>query len=154
MSKIIAKNRLAYRDYRILDKYEAGLVLKGYEVKAIREGNINLKGGYVTLKQTKKELPEVWLINANIPLYSKASVKIKYDPTRSRKLLLKKSEIKDLIGKRQEKNLTFIPLTVYSKRGRLKLTVGLGRSKKKHDKREDIKKRESDRAIQRALRQK
>ena len=154
MAKLLSKNRLAYRDYSILDQYEAGLVLKGYEVKAIREGNINLKGSYVTLKQTSKDIPEVWLINANIPLYSKASPHLKYDPVRSRKLLLKRSEIKDLIGKKQEKNLTFIPLTVYSKRGRIKLMVGLGRSKKKHDKREDIKKRESDRAIQRALRQK
>jgi len=154
MGKIIAKNRLAYRDYAILEEYEAGLVLRGYEAKAIREGNINLKGSYVTLKQTRKTLPEVWLINANIPLYSKSNPNIKYDPTRSRKLLLKKSEINDLIGKKQEKNLTFVPLTVYSKRGKIKLRVGLGRSKKKFDKRQDIKKREADRAIQRALRQK
>lgn len=153
MGKFITKNRLAYRDYSILDTYEAGLVLKGYEVKAVREGSINLKGSYVTLKQTKKDIPEVLLLNANIALYSKANPKIKYDPIRSRKLLLKKSEIKELIGKKQE-NLTFVPLTVYSKRGKIKLTVGLGRSKKKHDKREDIKKRESDRAIRRALRQK
>ncbi len=154
MGKFLAKNRLAYRDYKILDTFEAGLVLKGYEVKAIREGGANLKGAYVTLKQTRKDIPEVWLINANIPLYSKASPKIKYDPTQSRKLLLKKSEINDLIGKKQEKGLTFVPLTFYSKRGRIKLTIGIGRSKKKHDKREDLKKRDAERDIRRALRQK
>ena len=154
MSKIIAKNKRAFFDYLILDKIEAGLVLHGHEVKAVRAGNINLKGSYVTLKQTRKNLPEVWLINANIPLYSKANPSLRHDPTRSRKLLLKKSEIRDLIGKKQEKNLTFVPLTVYSKRGRIKITVGLGRSKKKTDKREDIKKQEAERSMRRALREK
>ncbi|MFC1617746.1 SsrA-binding protein SmpB [Patescibacteria group bacterium] len=154
MGKILAKNKRAYFDYTILDKTEAGLVLAGHEVKSIREGNVNLKGAYVTLKdQPGNRLPEAYLINAHISLYSKASLE-DYDPTRSRKILLKKSEISQLLGKRQEKGLTMVPLTMYSKRGKIKLTVGLGRVKKKQDKRQDIKKREDKRSIERALRNK
>lgn len=154
MPKIIAKNKRAYFDYVILDKYEAGLMLKGFEVKSVREGNINLKGAYATLKQINKALPEVWLINAHIPLYSKSDPTLPHDPIRSRKLLLNKREIRELIGKIKQKHLTLLPLTVYSKHGKIKVELGLGKGKKKHDKRQDLKAKEDKRAMQRAVRQK
>ena len=149
MKKII--NKRARYDYEILDKFEAGLVLKGVEVKSIKQGNISLKGAYVTLKKTKKELPEAWLINAHISKYPPAGKQSYYDPERSRKLLLKKKEINYFIGKKQEQGLTIIPLSVYTKKGRIKLEIGLGKGKKKHDKRETIKKRDTERKIRRAL---
>ncbi len=156
MGDTLAKNKRAFFDYEILEKFEAGLVLKGLEVKSIREGQISLAGSYIVLKQDKNgaKLPSVWLINASIPRYAKANKNIPYDPLRSRKLLLKKSEIRQLIGKKQEKGLTTIPLTVYSKRGKIKISFGLGRGKKKYDKRQDMKKREDEANIRRVLRHK
>ena len=156
MGKILAKNKRAFFDYEIIEQFEAGLVLKGLEVKSIRGGQISLAGSYIVLKQLggKAKLPSAWLINASVPRYSKASEDIPYDPTRSRQLLLKKSEIRQLIGQKQEKGLTAIPLTVYSKRGKIKIGFGLGRGKKKYDKRQDMRKREDEAKIQRALRQK
>lgn len=153
----MAKNKRAFFDYEIIDKFEAGLVLKGMEVKSIRQGQISLAGSYIILKQPRRaesKLPGVWLINASIPRYAKASKNIPYDPLRSRQLLLKKSEIRQLIGQKQEKGLTAIPLTVYSKRGKIKIGFGLGRGKKKYDKRQDMKKREDETKMRRALRQK
>lgn len=156
MGKILAKNKRAFFDYEIIEQFEAGIVLKGLEVKSIRQGQISLAGSYIVLKQSRAitALPSAWLINASIPRYAKASKDIPYDPLRSRQLLLKKSEIRQLIGQKQEKGLTAIPLTVYSKRGRIKISFGLGRGKKKYDKRQDMKKREDEAKIRRALRQK
>lgn len=156
MGKILAKNKRAFFDYEIIEQFEAGLVLKGMEVKPIRQGQISLAGSYIVLKQTDRgaKLPGAWLINASVPRYSKASKNIPYDPLRSRQLLLKKSEIRQLIGQKQEKGLTAIPLTVYSKRGKIKISFGLGRGKKKYDKRQSMKKREDDANIRRALRHK
>lgn len=149
--KNLAYNKRARYDYDILEKFEAGLILTGAEVKSIKQGNISLKGSYVTLKKTDKELPEAWLINTHISKYKPAGDQPDYDPERSRKLLLNKSEIKQLIGKKQEQGLTIIPLSVYTKRSRIKLKIGLGRGKKKYEKRESIKKREADKKIRRAL---
>ena len=143
---ILAVNKRANFDYEISDVYEAGLVLFGHEVKSIKTGHISLKGSFVTLKSGKKN-SELYLVNAHIPLYNKATTIKSYEPTRPRKLLLHKNEIKKLIGKRQEQGLTLIPMKVYTKRGLIKLEFGVGRGKKKVDKRETIKKREIDRQI-------
>lgn len=140
-------NRKARYDYEILETWEAGLALKGFEVKAIKTGHISLVGAYAVIKNE-----EAFLLNANIPAYQNANTPQDYDPIRSRKLLLNKSEIKSLIGKTQQKGLTLIALRVYTKRGRIKLEIGLARGKKKYDRREDIKKREAAREIQRAVR--
>jgi len=152
---ILAKNKRANYDYKILSTYEAGLVLLGCEVKSIKTGHISLKGSYVTLKQSKKlnKLPELYLINAHIPLYKFSNLS-GYDPYRSRKLLLKKGEISRLIGKKQEQGLTLIPIKIYTKNRLIKLEFGLGQGKKKYDKREDIKKREVDKKMRQSMRQK
>ncbi|MCM8787562.1 MAG: SsrA-binding protein SmpB [Candidatus Omnitrophica bacterium] len=147
--KTLAFNRRAKHDYKISETFEAGLVLTGQEVKSAKQGNVSLKGSYVTIKNN-----EAWLLNAYITPYKMAGPLPGYDPTRSRKLLLKKSELKSLIGKKQEKGLTLVPLCIYNKKGLLKLEFGIGRGKKKYDKREDIKKKEARRKIERALRNK
>jgi len=136
-------------DYHILETYEAGLVLTGYEVKAIKTGLISLKGSYVAIKNE-----EVWLINAFIPPYQPKNTPADYQPDRTRKLLLNKKEIKGLIGRSKQKGLTLIPLRVYTKKGKIKLGFALGRGKKQFDKRRKIKERENKRTIDRALREK
>ncbi len=143
----LAVNKRARFDYDISDKFEAGIVLLGYEVKSIKTGHISLKGSFVTLKKNKKGNTEFFLVNAHIPLYEKATTIESYNPTRQRKLLLHKKEINRLIGKKQEQGLTFIPLKVYTTRGFVKLGFGIGRGKKKYDKRNAIKKRDTDRKI-------
>lgn len=143
----LAFNKRANFDYEISDKYEAGLVLFGHEVKSVKTGHINLAGSFVTVKNTGKNIPELLLVNAHIPLYAKADPKTVYEPTRPRKLLLHKNEIKKLIGKKQEQGLTLVPIKVYTKRSLIKLEFGIGRGKKKIDKRETIKKRDIDRQI-------
>ena len=144
----IAVNKRARYDYEILEKYEAGLILLGHEVKSVKSGHVSLKGGFVTIKSIKgRQWPELYLTNAHISLYKRAGTVKDYEPTRPRQLLLKKSEIKHLIGKRQEKGLTLVPLKIYTKHSLIKLEFGIGRGKKKFDKREIIKKREIDRKI-------
>jgi len=143
----LAVNKRANFDYEIADKYEAGLVLFGHEAKSVKTGHINLAGSFVTIKSAGKSISELYLINAHISLYAKASTVKAYEPTRPRKLLLHKNEIKKLIGKKQEQGLTLVPLKVYTKRSLIKLEFGVGRGKKKTDKRETIKKREVDRQI-------
>lgn len=142
----LAYNRRAQFDYQILDKYGAGLVLTGQEVKSIKAGHISLQGAFVIIKNE-----EAFLINANVPPYQPKNAPPDYEPTRNRKLLLHKSELKSLIGKTKQKGLTLVPLKVYTKRGKIKLEFGLARSKKKFDKREIIKKRETEREMRRAL---
>lgn len=144
---ILATNKRAYYDYEIKEKFEAGIVLFGHEVKSVKTGHINLKGGFVTLKRTGRELPELYLTNAHIPLYKFAGVIKSYDPYRPRKLLLKKNEIKYLVGKRQEQGLTLVPLKIYTKHSLIKLEFGIGKGKKKADKREAIKKRDVEREM-------
>ncbi len=145
---IYATNKRANFDYEILEKYEAGIILTGYEVKSVKTGHINLKGSFVTLKNSsKKELPGPYLTNCHIPLYKHAGKINDYDPYRSRKLLLKSTEIKRILGKKQEKGLTLIPIKVYNKRNLIKLEFGIGKGKRKIDKREDIKKKDMERRI-------
>ena len=145
----LATNPRAKFDYHILEKFEAGIVLFGHEAKAIKNNRMSLKGSYVTINNE-----EAWLINTQISPYQPKNTPKEYDPTRSRKLLLHKKEINSLIGKTKQKGLTLMPLRVYTKRNRIKLEFALAKGKRKTDKREKIKKRETDRKIDRALRDK
>lgn len=143
----ITINKKAYFDYEILETFEAGVVLSGQEVKAVKNNQINLKGSYVVIKNG-----EAFLLNAHISPYKKAGILKDYNPERSRKLLLNKKELKHLIGKSQEKGLTILPLKVYTKgRGKIKIEIGIGKGKKKYEKRETIKKREVEREIKQKL---
>ncbi len=143
-----AINKRAKFDYEITDKFEAGIVLAGHEVKSIKTGHISLKGAFVTMRQgIDKKIPEFYLTNCHIPLYKHAGEMLNYDPARSRKLLLKKAEIRQLIGKTKEKGLTLVPIRVYNKNSLIKLEFGVGKGKTKIDKRETIKKREIDRKL-------
>jgi SsrA-binding protein len=142
---VLAVNKRASFDYEVLDKYEAGIVLAGHEVKAVRAGNVNLKAAYVVMQAGKGGLPEAFLINAHVSLYKYASTIKDYDPTHSRKLLLKAKEINYLMGKSKEQGLTLVPLSIYTKSRFLKLEFALARGKKKYDKREDLKKKDLDR---------
>jgi len=148
----LAENKKAYFNYQMLEKFEAGISLIGQEVKSIKSGRINLAGSYVVLKQPfRGKCPEVFLIGANVPPYQPKNIPADYNPERSRKLLLKKSEIKYLIGKVKQKGLTLVPLKVYTKRGRIKLEFGIAKGRKMVDKRELIKKRATDREIRREM---
>lgn len=151
--KILAENRKAYFNYQILEKFEAGLSLLGQEVKSLKTFGVNLAGNYIILKQsTGGGYPEVFWIGANIPPYQPRNIGANYNPERDRKLLLKKSEIKYLIGKSRQRGLTFIPLKIYTIRsGKIKLEFAIAKGKKKFDKREQIRKREIEREIQREL---
>ncbi len=145
--KVLGVNRRARFDYEILETFEAGLALLGHEVKAIKTGHVSLLGAYVVIKNE-----EAFLLNATIPPYQPKNAPPDYDPERSRKLLLKKKEIRYLIGKTKEKGLTLVPLEVYtSERGLIKLKFGVGKGKKQIDKRELIKRREVKRKIARTL---
>lgn len=144
--KVFAENKKAYFNYEILEKFEAGIVLIGQEVKSIKSGRINLAGSYVVLRSG-----EFLLVGCKIPAYQPKNAPPDYDEERSRKLLLKKSEISYLAGKTNQKGLTFIPLKVYTKAARIKMEFGLARGKKQFDKRETIKKRELQREIDREL---
>ncbi|MFC1613040.1 SsrA-binding protein SmpB [Patescibacteria group bacterium] len=139
-------NKRAKYDYEILETYEAGLVLSGFEVKAVRQGKMNLKGSYVTLKNEGNSI-SAYLLNAHISPYQPANTPDDYNPTRLRRLLLKKKELNSLVGKTKQKGLTLIPICVYNKRKRIKLEFAIGKGKKKIDKREAIKKRDIDREI-------
>jgi SsrA-binding protein len=145
---VLAQNRNARFDYEVLKKIEAGLVLSGQEVKAIRSGRISLRGSYVVVKNN-----EVFLIGCLIPAYQPKNAGPGYNPNRTRKLLLKKAEIKSLIGKTKLKGLTLVPLRVYTVGGLIKIEIALARGKKKSDKRETIRKREAAREIGRRLKQ-
>lgn len=138
----LATNRQARHDYEILDTLEAGLVLTGQEVKSVRGGGMKLQGSYVTIAAG-----ELWLMGGHIPKYPAAGPLPDYDPTRKRKLLIHKRELRKLIGKIKEKGLTLVPLRVYTRRAKLKLEFGVGRGKKEYEKRAIIKKREVDREI-------
>lgn len=144
--KDLAENRRAHFDYEILETYEAGMELLGTEVKAIKTGKGNLTGSFAVVKNN-----EVFLLNANIPPHQPKNAPKDYDPQRTRKLLLKKSEIKELLGKTAQKGLTLVPLKMYNKRNKIKILIGLARNKKTRDKREDIKKRDVDREVKRTL---
>ncbi len=150
--RVLAENKKAYFNYEILEKFNAGVSLVGQEVKSLRERGVNLAGNYVVLKQSSlKRHPEVFWIGANIPPYQPQNAPSYYESERSRKLLLKKSEIRYLIGKIKQKGLTLIPLKIYTNDSKIKLEFALVKGKKKFDKRELIKKREVESEIQRAL---
>jgi len=144
--KVYAVNKKAYYDYEILETYEAGISLLGPEVKAIRNNRVSLNDAYCKIKNS-----EVFVINMNITPINPNSFFERFDPLRERKLLLKKNEIKRLIGKVKEKGLTLIPLKVYSKNRWIKLEIALVKGKTSYDKRQAIKKKEEQREIQRLL---
>jgi len=144
--KPFAINKKARFDYQILKTWSAGLVLYGHEVKAIKSGKASLKASFVTMLNK-----ELWLLNTRVAPYQPKNTPPDYDPERSRKLLLGKNEIKSLIGRLKQKGLTLVPLKLYNKKGRIKLEFGLGKGRKKYDKRELIKKREVKREIERIL---
>lgn len=143
---VLAKNKQAYFDYSIEQELEAGIVLSGQEVKSVKSGNISLKGAHVLVRGT-----EAFLVNTHISPYKYAGDVVGYDPTRSRKLLLKKKEISSLIGKAKEQGMAVVPLEMYTKKGLIKVKLGIGRGKKKYDKRAVIRKREDERKIARVM---
>jgi SsrA-binding protein len=143
----IVENRKAFHDYFIEERYEAGLVLEGWEVKAIRAGRVQLKEAYVILNKA-----EPFVIGMHVSALPTASTHIHPDPTRSRKLLMRAEEIRRLVGKVEQRGYTLVPLDLHYSKGRVKLAVGLGKGKKQHDKREAKKERDWQREKQRLLR--
>jgi SsrA-binding protein len=146
--KVVATNREAYHNYHILETYECGIALTGTEVKSIREGRCNLKDSYGQVREG-----EAWLLNAHISPYSHGN-RENHEPTRTRKLLLNKSEINRLLGKTQEKGLTLVPTRMYFKNGRIKLELAVAKGKKLYDKRETERRRETDREVRAAMKEK
>lgn len=144
--KVFAFNRAASHNYFLFDKYEAGVALRGTEVKSIREGRASLKDSYAAVKEN-----EVWLLNCHISPYSHGN-RQNHDPLRPRKLLLRKTEIRRLVGKTVERGFTLIPLQLYLKKGKIKCEIALAKGKHTHDKRESLRRKESDREAQSALR--
>jgi SsrA-binding protein len=143
----VADNRKAGFDYHLLDHYEAGVVLLGTEVKAIREGMVNLRDSYVRI-----EKGEPWLFKVHIGQYSHSGSSA-HDPERKRKLLLNAHELRKLVGKTAEKGLTVVPTKLYFKNGRLKVGIALAKGKKAHDKRETMKRRDADRETRAAVKE-
>jgi SsrA-binding protein len=144
--KLIAENRRARHEYHLSDRVEAGLVLTGTEVKALRAGKADLAKAYATVRDG-----EAWLVGLHVPPYEQASLGA-HDPHRDRKLLLHAREIDSLGGKVKERGLTLVPTRLYFKYGRVKVELALGRGKELHDKRRDIANREAQRQMERALR--
>lgn len=145
--KLIAQNRKARYEYAILDTIEAGIVLKGTEIKSIRAGRINLKDGYASIREG-----EIWLYNVHISPFEQGN-QFNHDPLRPRKLLMKKKQIDSLIGETKQGGITLIPLKVYLKNGFAKVLIGLAKGKKQYDKRETIKRRDQDRELRRAVKE-
>lgn len=143
---IIQENKKAWHDYSILEKYEAGLVLTGSEVKSLRDRNVQLKDSYIVFKGD-----EAYLHNAHISEYKSSSYN-NHEPERQRKLLLNRKELEEIFGALQEKGLSCIPLKIYFKNGRAKLEVALAKGKKSHDKREAIKKRDVEAQLRQTMR--
>ncbi len=139
-----AENRKARFEYEILEKYEAGIELLGAEVKSVRGGQMSLEGSFVIIRGG-----EAFLINANIPPYQMKNTPADYDPLRNRKLLLTKKELAVLAGSEKNKSLTIVPLSLYNKGRKIKAGIALVKGKKKFDKRETLKKRDTDREIRR-----
>jgi len=137
---LLAENRRARFDYEITNVIEAGIELKGYEVKAVKTGRFELSGSYAVIRHG-----EVWLMNAKIPPYQAGNTPEDYDPARSRRLLLHQEETKELIGNLQEKGKALVPIEAHLAHGLIKISLGFGRAKKKGDKRESIKKRDLER---------
>ena len=147
MTKEVAVNRQAFHNYEILERLEVGIVLTGTEIKAARDGRVNLKDAYGLVKSG-----EVWLLNCHISPYSHGNY-ANHDPLRTRKLLLNRSEIRKLIGRTTEKGLTLIPLRLYLKDGRLKCELALAKGRKLHDKREVSRMKTIDKEARQAISQ-
>ena len=145
--RLLADNRKAHHDYHILHTYEAGIVLLGTEVKSIREGRVNLRDSFARV-----EGGEVFIYNIHVSPYSHRGY-ADHEPTRRRKLLLHKGEIRRLIGKTVERGMTLVPVRMYLKNGRVKVVVGVAKGKKTYDKRETIRRREAERETRRAIKQ-
>ena len=145
MERLIAKNPVAYHNYTINDKLEAGIVLAGTEIKSIRAGKVNLKDTYVTIKNG-----EAYIYGMHISPYEHGNIFNK-DPLRTRKLLLNKKEINKLLGYTTQKGMSLVPIKLYFKNNFVKVEVGIGKGKKLYDKREDIAKKDAERKIQRTL---
>ena len=143
--KLITENRRARHDYNLLDRYEAGMILTGTEVKSLREGRATLQQSYADVRGE-----EVWLVGAHIAEYAQGNVN-NHDPDRDRKLLLHKKEIASLIGKVRERGFTLVPTRMYWKNGKAKVELALAKGKDVRDRRRDIAKRDADRQIERAL---
>jgi SsrA-binding protein len=147
--KVVATNRKAFHDYHIDERYEAGIALQGTEVKAMREGRVNLKDSFARVDRN-----EVVLHNCHISPYSHGNI-MNHDPLRPRKLLLHRREINKLMGRTQQKGLTLVPLKMYfNGAGKAKVEIGLGKGKQQFDRREDIKDREARRDVERAMKAK
>lgn len=144
--KNLAENKKAYYDYEILEKFEAGIALTGQEVKSSKLKKANLQGSFVVIQNEQPRL-----LGAKIPAYQPKNAPPDYDPERTRTLLLKKQEIKRLIGKTAQKGLTLVPLRVYTNRGKVKIEIALVKHKSKPNKREQLKKRDVQREIEREL---
>ncbi len=142
----LAANRKAGFDYEILETYEAGIQLSGHEVKSIRAHHATIAGAFVIIRGG-----EAFLVGSTIPPYQTANTPDGYDPGRTRKLLLKRSELRELVGRSAPKGLTLVPLSLYTNNSRIKLSFGLARKKKKYDKREVIKRRDVEREIRRSV---
>ncbi len=145
--RLLADNRKAHHDYHILHTYEAGIVLLGTEVKSIREGRVNLRDSFARVEDG-----EVFIYNVHVSPYSHRGY-ADHEPTRRRKLLLHKGEIRKLIGKTVERGMTLVPVRMYLKNGRVKVVVGVAKGKKTYDKRETIRRREAERETRRAIKQ-
>ena len=143
--KVVAKNRKARFNYEILETYEAGIELKGTEVKSVRASKVNLTEGFISIDNG-----EAFLKQVHISPYEQGNI-FNVDPVRVRKLLLHKREIKKLIGETAQKGFTLVPLSMYLKNGKVKLTLGLARGKNTHDKRQDMAKKDAQRSIERAM---
>lgn len=143
---MLTQNKKAYFDYEILETFEAGIELFGFEVKSVKAGNAHLEGGRVIMRGG-----EAFLIGITIAPYQAKNTPANYEPDRTRKLLLHKKEISYLTGKEHQKGLTLVPISFYTKGPRVKLSFGVARGKKKFDKREDIKRKETKRKIERTI---
>ncbi len=146
--KIVAQNKRANFEYELLTKYEAGLVLQGTEIKSIRNNQVSLQRSYIQARDG-----ELWLVEAHIAEYKHGN-RENHDPVRPRKLLLKRREISHILDSLQQKGLTCVPTMLYLKDGRAKIEIALARGKRLHDKRDSLAKRDSERQVERALREK
>lgn len=146
--KVLAQNKKAGHDYFIEETYEAGMVLQGTEIKSIRAGKVQLKDSYVQIRHG-----EAWIYNMHISPYDQGN-RFNHDPLRVRKLLLHKKQISELLGKTKQEGYTIVPLKMYIKDGYAKLLIGLGKGKKNYDKRDDLKKKEAKREMERVFKAK
>lgn len=145
--KTVAQNKKAYHDYAVEETYEAGIVLQGTEIKSIRNGRVNLKDAYARIINN-----EIFIIGMHVSPYEQGNIH-NHDPLRTRKLLLHRKEINKLIGESKESGYALIPLKLYLKNGFAKVLLGLAKGKKKYDKREDLKRKEAKREVERAFRE-